>query len=137
MRGYWKAEEETREVIRDGWLLTGDLAWLDQDGFVYLAGLRKRMMNVSGFKVYPQELEAVLRAYPAIHAAVVTGIGDGYRGETIKAVITPVKGRSLTRSEVLAYCRSQLARFKAPKIIEIRPEDEVTPDNSAPAGTQP
>jgi len=132
MLGYWRAEEETKEVIRKGWLLTGDLASLDEDGFVYLAGRRKRMINVGGFKVYPQELEAVLNSHPAIRSAVVTGIANGYRGEIVKAVITPAAGKTVTRADVVAYCRSQLARFKAPKIIEIRADDEAAQEPPAP-----
>jgi long-chain acyl-CoA synthetase len=132
MSGYWNAPDETAEVIKDGWLLTGDLARLDTDGFAYLVGLSKRMINVSGFKVYPQEVEAVLCAHPRIRAAVVTGVADGCRGEAVMASIALVDGAALTRHEVLRYCRAQLASYKAPKIVEIVRGSGTAPKESGP-----
>jgi len=106
MQGYWKMESETEQVLQDGWLFTGDMARMD-----IIAG---------GFNIYPREIEEVLFEHPDIEEAAVVGIPDEYRGETVKAFIVPKSGKSISNSEILAFCKKNLASYKVPKFIEFR-----------------
>jgi long-chain acyl-CoA synthetase len=119
MLGYWNAPRESARVMKDGWLLTGDLARTDADGFVYLTGRRKPMINVCGFKVYPAEIQAILGLHPKVESARVSGVPDGCRGEAVRASILLKPGETAARHEILQYCRSRMASFKVPKCIEI------------------
>ena len=120
MRGYWNKPDETKTVLTDdGWLKTGDIATMDERGYIRIVDRKKDMIIVSGFNAYPSEIESVLTSHPDIREAGVVGIQDEKSGEMIKAVI--VKGRQdLTVKEIIAYCRNNLAAYKIPKIIEFR-----------------
>ena len=122
MLGYWQRPEETAEVLRDGWLLTGDIGHMDADGFFYVVDRRKDMIDASGFKVLPREVEEVLFMHPAIAEACVAGVPDAYRGETVKAFVVLRPGESLAVAEIVDFCRLHLAAYKVPRQVEIRDE---------------
>jgi long-chain acyl-CoA synthetase len=120
MKGYWNMPEETANTIRDGWLFTGDIAKVDKEGYLYIADRKKDMIIASGFNVYPRDIEEVLYEHEAIQEAVVIGVPDPYRGETVKAFAVLKSGKSATEDEIISFCRSQLASYKVPAIIEFR-----------------
>jgi long-chain acyl-CoA synthetase len=122
MQGYWRNPEETAAVLRDGWLYTGDLAYMDEDGYFYIVDRKKDMINSAGFKIFPREVEEVLYQHPKVEEAVVYGAPDSYRGEVVKAVIVPRDGDGLSEDELRDYCEPRLAAYKLPKIIEFRQE---------------
>lgn len=120
MRGYWKMGEETENTIRDGWLYTGDIARMDEDGYVYIVDRKKDLIISGGYNVYPREVDEVLYEHPSVLDAVSIGIPDAYRGEVVKAFIVLKAGETLTSEEVIAFCRDRLAAYKVPKVIEFR-----------------
>ena len=120
MQGYWNRPEETRAVVRDGWLFTGDVARMDRDGFFYIEDRKKDMIKSSGENVYPREVDEVLCRHPKVKEAVVVGIPMGLRGELIKAFVVLRDGEKTTTAELLDHCRKELAKFKVPKKIEFR-----------------
>lgn len=122
MLGYWKRPEETALAIRDGWLLTGDIARMDEDGYFYVVDRKKDMINASGFKVLPREVEEVLYLHPKVGEAAVVGVPDPYRGETVKAYVALKKGEEATEEELRDFCRRHLAAFKVPSRIAFRDE---------------
>jgi long-chain acyl-CoA synthetase len=121
MKGYWNRPEETAIALRDGWLYTGDVARMDEDGFFYIVQRKKDMIIVSGFNVYPNEVEDVLFTHPAVMEAAVIGVPDPYRGEAVKAFITLRPGANATADEVIEFCRANLAKYKVPSLIEFMP----------------
>ncbi len=122
MQGYWKMEEETRRVFHNGWMLTGDMAKMDDEGYFYIVDRKKDMIIAGGFNIYPREIEEVLYQHPKVLEAAVIGAHDAYRGETVKAFVVLREGESATEEEIIAYCQQYLARFKAPKLVEFRKE---------------
>jgi long-chain acyl-CoA synthetase len=118
MKGYWNRPEETAIALRDGWLYTGDVARMDEDGYFYIVQRKKDMIIVSGFNVYPNEVEDVLFTHPAVLEAAVIGVPDPYRGEAVKAFITLRPGVAATPDEVIEFCRANLAKYKVPSLIE-------------------
>lgn len=117
MKGYYKREAETREIIRDGWLYTGDLGYMDEDGYLYITGYKKDMVITSGFNVYCKEVENVLNSIPGVKDSAITGIPDLMRGAIIKAyVVTDNSG--LTESDVKHLARKMLAPYKTPRKVE-------------------
>src|SRR5699024_738840 len=122
MMGYWNDEEETEEVLRDGWLLTGDLGYVDEEGFFYVVDRKSDMIIAGGFNIYPREIEEVLYEHPAVGEAIVAGIPDQYRGETVKAYIVVKKGLKVTKKELDDFCREHLAAFKVPRFYEFKDE---------------
>jgi long-chain acyl-CoA synthetase len=122
MLGYWGRPDETKETIKDGWLHTGDIAKMDADGFIFIVDRKKDMISASGLKVLPREVEEVLFLHPKVEEAVVAGVPDPYRGETVKAFVVPKAGTSPTVEELTAFCRIHLASFKVPTQIEFRKE---------------
>ena len=120
MLGYWQRPDETAEVLREGWLLTGDIGHVDADGFFYVVDRRKDMIDASGFKVLPREVEEVLFMHPGIAEACVAGVPDPYRGETVKAFVVLRPGEALSAEEIIDFCRLHLAPFKVPRQVEIR-----------------
>lgn len=118
MIGYWNNPEATARAIRDGWVFTGDLARLDEDGYVYLVD-RKNDLIVSGaLNVYPSEVERVLFTHPAVYECAVIGVPSEQWGEAVKAIVVVRAGRTLTETELLTHCEGQLAGFKKPKSVE-------------------
>ena len=120
MRGYWKRPDETAAVLRDGWLHTGDMARMDEEGFFYIVDRKKDMIKTKGENVYPREVEEVLFAHPKVKDAVVVGLPDSFAGEIIKAYIVLKEGERATPDEIREFCRSEMAAFKVPKEIEFR-----------------
>lgn len=122
MKGYWNNEEETANILRDGWLFTGDLGYMDESGYFYVVDRSKDMIIAGGYNIYPREIEEVLYEHEGILEAVVAGIPDPYRGETVKAFIVPKDSYTLNEDELNTYCRKHLAAFKVPRIYEFRTE---------------
>jgi len=122
MAGYWQNPEETARALRDGWLYTGDLARMEEDGYFYIIERKKDLIIAGGYKIYPREVEEVLYQHPKVKEAVAFGVPDPYRGETVKVVIVPQEGADLDQEEILAFCKENLAVYKVPKIIEFRLE---------------
>ncbi len=120
MKGYWKMEKESLAVLKDGWLFTGDMAKMDEDGYFYIIDRKKDMIIAGGFNIFPREIEEVLFEYPKIMEAAVIGVPDEYRGETVKAFVVGKKGETLTAEEIIQFCKQKLASFKIPKFIEFR-----------------
>ncbi len=120
MRGYLNRPEETAAVLRDGWLLTGDMAWMDPDGFFYIVDRKKEMINVGGLKVYPREVEEVLYRHPAVQEAAAVPTPDPERGEVVKAFVVLKPGMQATPEELIAHCRRELAPHKVPRAVEFR-----------------
>lgn len=122
MKGYWNNPEATAATLRDGWLLTGDMARMDEEGYFYIVDRKKDMIIAGGFNIYPREVEEVLFEHPAILEASVVGVPDEYRGETVKAFVVLKPGKSATAEEIIAYCREKIAAYKVPRQIEFRQE---------------
>ena len=120
MQGYWNRPDETASVLRNGWLYTGDIAYMDEEGYFFIVDRKKDLIITGGYNVYPREIDEVLHEHPAVKEAVSVGIKHPTRGEIIKAYIVLREGETLTRAEVLAYCREKLANYKVPKQIEFR-----------------
>ncbi len=120
MAGYWKRPDETAAMIRDGWLHTGDIARMDEEGYFYIVGRKKDMILVGGYNVYPDEVDAVLIAHPAVLEAATIGVPDEKRGETVKSFVVLKPGETATELELIEHCRRQLAAYKAPREIEFR-----------------
>jgi len=122
MKGYLNQPEDTAETLRDGWLYTGDIAKMDESGYFYIVDRKKDMIVVSGYNVYPREIEEVLFEHPDVAEAVAIGVADEYRGETVKAFVVKHSGARATEEEVLDFCKERLAPYKAPKTVEFREE---------------
>ena len=118
MAGYYNLPEATVEALRGGWLHTGDLGKIDEDGYIYIVDRKKDLVIVGGLNVYPREVEEVLYTHPAVAEAAVIGFVDKLRGEAVKAVVALKPGQEVAEKELLKYCRERLAAFKVPRIIE-------------------
>jgi long-chain acyl-CoA synthetase len=119
MKGYLGNPEATAEVIRNGWLHTGDLARMDEEGYIYIVDRKKDVIIRGGFNVYPAEVEAVLYDFPGVAEAAVFGVADSRKGETVAAALLARAGFQIKEEEVLAHCRKRLARYKVPKYLRI------------------
>ncbi|AST06546.1 long-chain fatty acid--CoA ligase [Anoxybacillus flavithermus] len=122
MKGYWNRPEETAATLRDGWLYTGDLGYMNEEGYFFVVDRKKDMIIASGYNVYPREVEEVLYEHPKVQEAVVIGVPDAYRGETVKAFIVLKEGEQCTEEELDQFMRSKLAAYKVPRIYEFRKE---------------
>ena len=122
MQGYWRRPDDNANTLRNGWLYTGDIATMDDDGYFYIVDRKKDMAIVGGYNVYPREIDEVLHEHPKIKDAVSVGIPHPSKGEIIKAFIVPEDNVTLTKAEVLTYCRERLAQFKVPRQVEFRKE---------------
>ena len=116
-RGYWGAPDLTGEVLVDGWLRTGDLARVDEEGFIYLVDRKKDMIVSGGFNVYPTEVEASLYQHPDVMEVCVVGVPDEKWGESVKAVVVLKSGRNTVADELIAHCRARLADYKLPRTV--------------------
>ncbi|UOR10239.1 long-chain-fatty-acid--CoA ligase [Halobacillus amylolyticus] len=122
MKGYWNMPEETENTLRDGWLYTGDIARVDDEGYLYIIDRKKDLIIAGGFNIYPRDVEEVIYEHEAVQEAVVVGVPDAYRGETVRAVIVLKEGKSATEEELIAYCRQNMAAYKVPRELEFRNE---------------
>ncbi len=123
MKGYWKQAEATQAIFSHGWMLTGDLAKMDADGYFSIVDRSKDMIDASGLKVFPREVEEVLFTHPAVQEAAVVGVPDEYRGETVAAFIVLKPGYAPSEKmheAIRAYCKQNLAPYKVPTIVEFR-----------------
>ncbi|MEV0637143.1 AMP-binding protein [Streptomyces sp. NPDC050619] len=120
--GYWRRPDATAEAFPDGELRTGDIGFMDPQGWLYVVDRKKDMINASGFKVWPREVEDVLYTHPAVREAAVVGMPDGYRGETVKAYISLRPGAEADPAALAAYCKERLAAYKYPRQVEILPD---------------
>lgn len=124
MTGYWNNPVATRETLRDGWLYTGDIGMMDEDGYVVMVGRRKELIKCSGYSVFPTEVEELLHRHPAVMEVAVIGIPDYYRGETIKAfiVLRPKYRGKCQEEEIIAWAKENMATYKRPRLVEFREE---------------
>jgi len=123
MRGYWQRPDETAQVLdKDGWLATGDVAVMHENGEVEIVDRLKDMILVSGFNVYPSEIENVAISHPGVLEVAAVGVPDPVQGEQVKLVVVP-RDPSLTKEEIIAHCRKSLTGYKIPKIVEFRDEE--------------
>lgn len=126
--GYLNKPDETAKAIKNGWLYSGDIAYMDDDGFFFVVDRKKDLIISGGYNVYPREIEEVLYEHPLIQKAAVIGIPDEKRGENIKVFVVPNEGATIEEKDVMAYCQEKLAKYKWPSVIEIRtslPESNV------------
>lgn len=122
VKGYYGIEEKTNNCFMNGWYYSGDLGKTDEDGFLYFVDRKNSMMKVAGLKVYPSEIEQVLISHPNIKEVAVVGSPDGLKGEIPKSIIVSKDGQTLTRDEILLFCKGSLPNYKIPKIVEFRNE---------------
>jgi long-chain acyl-CoA synthetase len=120
MKEYWNMPEETEIALREGWLYTGDIAKMDENGYFYIVDRKKDMIIASGFNIYPREVEDVLYEHPKIMEAAVAGIPDPKRGETVKAWVVLKPGQTATVDEIRDFCKDKLAKYKIPYRVEFR-----------------
>jgi long-chain acyl-CoA synthetase len=122
MKGYLNMPEETANALRDGWLYTGDVVRMEEDGCLYVVDRKKDMINAAGFKVYPREVEEVMYQHPEVVEAVAVGVPDRYRGEIVKAFVVRKSGSAVTEDELVSYCKENLAPYKVPRQVVFRDE---------------
>jgi long-chain acyl-CoA synthetase len=116
--GYWEKPEETALAIRDGWLHTGDVGTMDENGWFYVVDRVKDLIIASGYKVWPREVEEALYSHPAVRETAVIGVPDPYRGETVKAYVALKEGSEAGEEELIQFCRERLAAYKVPRLVE-------------------
>jgi long-chain acyl-CoA synthetase len=122
MLGYWNKTTETNNVLRNGWLYTGDIARMDEDGYFYIVDRKKDMVIAGGFNIYPTNIEKVVKEHPKVLEVAAAGIPDPHRGETIKLWIVPKPGETPTEQEIIDFCKKELARYEVPTSVEFRKE---------------
>jgi len=122
MKGYWNMPDETAKTLRDGWLFTGDIATMDEEGYFKIVDRKKDMIIASGFNIYPRDVEEVLYENPKVKEVVVAGVPDRYRGETVKAYVILKDGQTATEQEIIEFCRGKMAKYKVPTAVEFRKE---------------
>lgn len=122
MQGYWNMPEETANALRDGWLYTGDIARMDEEGYFYIEDRKKDLIIAGGYNIYPREVEEVLMTHPAVVEVAVAGVMDPKRGETVKAWVVKKEGDPTTEQEIITWSKTLLAKYKYPRMIEFREE---------------
>jgi long-chain acyl-CoA synthetase len=120
--GYWRRPEDTAHALPGGELRTGDVGLVDADGWYYVVDRIKDLINASGFKVWPRDVEDVLYTHPAVREVAVVGVPDSYRGETVKAFVSLKEGMTAEPEALIAFARERLASYKYPRLVEIVPE---------------
>jgi long-chain acyl-CoA synthetase len=120
MVGYWNKPEETKEMLRDGWLYTGDVGYMDEDGYLFITSRKKDLIKTSGFQVWPREVEEVISNHPSVAEVSVAGIPDAKQGEAVKAWVVLAEGKTATAEEIQAWCKEKLTGYKVPKFVEFR-----------------
>lgn len=120
MQGYWNNPEETANQLTDGWLHTGDVGQMDEDGYIYIVDRKKDMIIAGGFNIYPREVDEVLYQHPKVAEGVTVGIPDAYRGETVKVFVVLKPGETATDKDIIDFCKAKLAPYKVPKLVEFR-----------------
>jgi long-chain acyl-CoA synthetase len=120
--GYWQEPHDSEFALRSDGLRSGDIGFMDANGWFYLVDRKKDMINAGGYKVWPREIEEVLYTHPAVREAAVVGVPDLYRGEIVKAVVSLKRGVDASPEELKAFCKDRLAAPKYPRLIVIRPD---------------
>jgi len=120
MAGYWNKPEDTAEVLRDGRLYTGDIAIMDQDGYVYIVDRIKDMIITNGYKVYPRNVEEAIYLHPAVEECIVAGLKDENRGEIVKAWVKPKTGKTIAEQELKDFLEDKISKMEIPRHIEVR-----------------
>lgn len=120
MQRYWRQPDETAATLCDGWLYTGDLGYLDEEGYLFIVDRKKDLIKPSGFQVWPREVEEVIASHPAVDQVGVAGVPDPYQGEAVKAWVVLRAGQQVTVDELRAYCREKLVAYKVPKHVAFR-----------------
>jgi len=120
MKEYWDNPEETKKQLKDGWLHTGDIGQMDEDGYITIVDRKKDLIIAGGFNIYPREVDEVLYQHPKVKEAVTVGIPDDYRGETVKVFIVLKEGQKATAEEIIGFCKEKLVAYKVPKLVEFR-----------------
>jgi long-chain acyl-CoA synthetase len=119
MKGYWRRPDETAKTMRGDWFLTGDIGVMDADGYIRIVDRKKDMVVVSGFNVYPNEIEDCLATHPGVLESAVIGVPDAATGEAVKAFIV-ARDKGLTQADIRAHCKEHLTAYKVPKTVEFR-----------------
>ena len=119
MQGYYRNEEATTQAIRDGWLHTGDLGCMDDDGYIFLSGRARDFIKRAGEMISPEEVEQVLCSHPSIDEAAIIGVPDVDWGERVRAIVVPRPGKEVDEADVIEYCRRRLASFKKPESVVV------------------
>ncbi|MBT8358430.1 MAG: AMP-binding protein, partial [Deltaproteobacteria bacterium] len=122
MKGYWQMPEETADTLKDGWLYTGDIAKMDEEGYFFIVDRKKDMIISGGLNVYPRDIEEVFYEHPKVMEATAIGVPHPSRGEQVKVFVVLCEGETATEEELLEYCKDKLATFKLPTMIEFREE---------------
>jgi long-chain acyl-CoA synthetase len=121
MMGYYKNPEETAMVLEDGWVKTGDVGFMDEDGYVTIVDRKKDVIIAGGFNIYPKEIDEYLMTHPKILEVCAVGVPDSYRGETVKVFVVTRTGQTMTEEEVIRFCKERLAAYKVPRLVEFIP----------------
>lgn len=119
-QGYWNKPEATANTLRNGWVHTGDMGILDEDGYLVFSGRFKEMIKVSGYSVFPEEVEAMLVRHEAIAQVAVTGVPDSQKGEVVKAFVVLKPGKEARAEDIMAWARERMSHYKAPRLLEFR-----------------
>ena len=122
MQGFWRRREETAAVLRDGWLYTGDIGYLDEDSYLFLTSRKKDLIKCAGFQVWPREVEEILMMHPAIAEVCVAGIPDPRQGGAVKAWVVLKQGQRAADEELQQFCRKKITGYKVPRFFEFRKE---------------
>jgi long-chain acyl-CoA synthetase len=122
MKGYHNMPTETANALRDGWLYTGDIARMDEDGYFFIVDRKKELIKPSGYQVWPREVEEVISEHPGVLEVGVAGIPDAYRGETVKAWVVLKPGETASVDDIRAWCKERMAAYKVPTQVEFRDE---------------
>lgn len=122
MKGYWNRQEETELALKDGWLYTGDIAYMDEEGYCFIVSRKKDVIIAGGYNIFPRDVEEVIFEHPAVQEVVVAGVPDDYRGETVKAYIVLKGNMSASKEDIKNFCEDKLAKYKVPRLIEFREE---------------
>ncbi|HWR02623.1 MAG TPA: long-chain fatty acid--CoA ligase [Humidesulfovibrio sp.] len=120
MAGYYNKPDETADVLRNGWLYTGDIAYMDEDGYFFIVDRKKDLIISAGYNIYPREIDEILHQHPKVQEAVAVGIPCDARGEVVKVFVVPKAGEKPTKAEIIAFCRQKLAGYKVPRHVEFR-----------------
>jgi len=120
MAGYFNRPDETADVLRNGWLYTGDIAYMDEDGYFFIVDRKKDLIISAGYNIYPREIDEILHQHPKVQEAVAVGIPCDARGEVVKVFVVPKEGEKPTKAEIIAFCRQKLAGYKVPRQVEFR-----------------
>ncbi|ADG83530.1 long-chain-fatty-acid--CoA ligase [Thermincola potens] len=127
MKGYWNRPEATAEALKDGWMHSGDIGYMDEEGYIFIMDRKKDLVIVGGLNVYPREIEEVIYTHPKVAEAAVVGVANDLRGEIVKAFVVLKEGETATERELIKYCQERLANYKLPKVVEFR---DALPKNS-------